>query len=141
MQGGSEGLNGSHITTCLALLQADLCRRPSAGAFWSPLLLQTVVPPSQLPGFLTKASRYTEHEIMSPWIVAGNMEGLQLIAFLHTAPTGPRAPTQEPTHWQSEIPWETLPTHLHHPLQHPDWLLMASLAPTNLLPGLMLCMV
>lgn len=133
------GQIGSHITMCLALLQADLWRRSSAGAFCSPLLLQSVVPPSQLPGFLTKDPRYTKHEIISPWLVAGNM-GLQLIAFLHTAPSGPHAPTQGPTHWQSEIPWETLPTHLHH-LQHPDWLLMASLAPTKLLPGKMLCMV
>lgn len=81
VQGGSEGLNGSQITTCLALLQADIWRRSSTGAFCSPLLLQTVVPPSQLPGFLTKAPRYIEHEIMSLYIVAGNMQGLQLIAF------------------------------------------------------------
>lgn len=108
VQGGSGGLIGSHITMCLALLQADLWRRSSAGAFCSPLLLQSVVPPSQLPGFLTKAPRYTEHEIMSPWLVAGNM-GLQLTAFLHTAPSGPHAPTQGPTHWQSEIPGKHSP--------------------------------
>lgn len=48
--------------------------------------------------------------------------------------------TQRPTHWQSETPWETLPTHLHHS-QHQDWLLTARLAPTNSLPGQMSCMV
>lgn len=140
VQGGWEGLNGSHIAMCLTLLQADLWRRSSAGAFCSPLLLQTVVPPSQLLSFLPEAPRYREHEIVPPWLVAGNMQGFQLIAFLHTAPSGPHAPTQGPTHQQSEIPWETLPTHLHHP-QHPDWLLMGSLALTNLLPGQMPCVV
>lgn len=132
VQGGSEGLNASHITMCLALLQADLWRRSSAGAFCSPLLLQTVVPPSQLPGFLTKAPKYMEHEIKSPWLVTGNMQGL--LSF-----TQPLQVHMLP-HRESEIPWETLPTQLHHP-QHPDWLLVASLAPTSLLPGQMLCVV
>lgn len=143
VQGGSGSLNGSHITMCLALLQADLWRRSSAGAFCSTLLLQTVVPPSQLPSFLTKAPRYTEQEIMSIWLVAGNIQhGLATNCFPLHSPfrsTCSRS-TQRPTHWQSEIPWKTLPTYFHHP-QHSDWLLMASLAPTNLLPGQMPCVV
>lgn len=140
VQGGSEGLNGSHITTCLALLQADLWRRSSAGTFCSLLLLQTVVSPSQLPDFLTKAPRYMEHEITSPWLVARTCRACNSLPSFTQPLQVHMLPTQGPTHWQSGIPRETFPTHLHHP-QHLDWLLMASLAPTNLLPGQMPCMV